>query len=563
MAFSPDPNRAPAPSAVIAPERDDERLGREHAGQEQRVGARSKLGRRGLLAAGALGLCAAGAAATPYVAERLQEAGRAAVIAEWSHAPNVGYYVKDYGAKGDGVTDDTAAFTRALSAANAAGGGVVYVPAGTFITTTLTLYPYVHLVGAGISATKLKLKSGTNADLIQRDVASISLYAAQGTGSDGIGNWSIRDLTLDGNKAHQTAGPSYCLRAYSYGFILDSVRIANGYTGGVLLDWNGPGVPEPDSMEATIINSKIHDNNGIGLTWAGPHDSVMVNTIVYRSASHNLYIAPHGPGLGVIACHFWGSAVGSNSVAVLVEGDSCLFVGTQIEGSDVAQIAILASYCTIAGCQIYGIDRYPAVGIQIGQTAGGKPYNASNFHTAGRTTLVSVYGCCIDCIIKHCGNVSRGAVWLASEYEQNSIRASIWLPATGMALEGTPAPGDQLALAVFGPGATGPFSLLTTGGTFALGQSLSAASVAPGGTIALVGQSMVRITAAEAVTDVILTAGSYAGQVVTVVNESANTLAFAPAATSHVADGASDVIPANAARGFVWNSGTRLWYRLA
>ncbi len=37
-----------------------------------------------------------------------------------------------YGAKADGVTDDTAAFTAAMAAASAVGGGVVYAPAGTY-----------------------------------------------------------------------------------------------------------------------------------------------------------------------------------------------------------------------------------------------------------------------------------------------------------------------------------------------------------------------------------------------------------------------------------------------
>jgi len=40
--------------------------------------------------------------------------------------------VRDFGAKGDGVTDDTAAFQKALEAARQAGGGVVYAPRGVY-----------------------------------------------------------------------------------------------------------------------------------------------------------------------------------------------------------------------------------------------------------------------------------------------------------------------------------------------------------------------------------------------------------------------------------------------
>jgi hypothetical protein len=43
------------------------------------------------------------------------------------------YSVADFGAKGDGVTDDTAAFQKALDAAAKDGGGIVFVPTGEFL----------------------------------------------------------------------------------------------------------------------------------------------------------------------------------------------------------------------------------------------------------------------------------------------------------------------------------------------------------------------------------------------------------------------------------------------
>lgn len=56
--------------------------------------------------------------------------------------------VSDYGARGDGVADDTQAFQRAIDAAERAGGGVVWVPRGNFlIKTHLVVKPHVTLRG--------------------------------------------------------------------------------------------------------------------------------------------------------------------------------------------------------------------------------------------------------------------------------------------------------------------------------------------------------------------------------------------------------------------------------
>lgn len=58
------------------------------------------------------------------------------------------YSVRDFGAKGDGQTDDTAAFQKALDAAGKAGGGVVYAPRGNyFFAGHLSVPPAVTLKG--------------------------------------------------------------------------------------------------------------------------------------------------------------------------------------------------------------------------------------------------------------------------------------------------------------------------------------------------------------------------------------------------------------------------------
>jgi len=49
------------------------------------------------------------------------------------------YDLRDYGAKGDGITLDTAAFNSAIAACAAAGGGQVLVPPGLYLTGTIRL----------------------------------------------------------------------------------------------------------------------------------------------------------------------------------------------------------------------------------------------------------------------------------------------------------------------------------------------------------------------------------------------------------------------------------------
>jgi hypothetical protein len=56
--------------------------------------------------------------------------------------------VRDFGAKGDGVTDDHQAFTKALSAAEKSDGGTVYVPVGKYVLKKELIVPeHIELRG--------------------------------------------------------------------------------------------------------------------------------------------------------------------------------------------------------------------------------------------------------------------------------------------------------------------------------------------------------------------------------------------------------------------------------
>lgn len=107
--------------------------------------------------------------------------------------------VTNYGATGDGATDDTAAIQAALDAAHAAGGGVVYFPPGTYIiapTTTarLVLYDDLSIEGDG-EASVLKVKD---------DAGDYATIFGAVDDSTALNNVRLRNLKIDQNATGNT-----------------------------------------------------------------------------------------------------------------------------------------------------------------------------------------------------------------------------------------------------------------------------------------------------------------------------------------------------------------------
>jgi hypothetical protein len=70
--------------------------------------------------------------------------------------------VKDFGAVGDGVADDTAAIQAAITYVNSLGGGTVYLPQGDYIITApISIYSNIRFIGAGGESTKITKTTNT------------------------------------------------------------------------------------------------------------------------------------------------------------------------------------------------------------------------------------------------------------------------------------------------------------------------------------------------------------------------------------------------------------------
>jgi Pectate lyase superfamily protein len=120
--------------------------------------------------------------------------------------------VKDFGAKGDGTTDDTAAIQLAINNNNS-----VFLPSGTYLvsgTLSKTLTSAFSIYGAGIGLTSI-LKSGDSDLLVLTNT------------SGGGGQISIKDMTLAPSTA-MTVGTAITVTNNS---ILPSLRVSNVFIG--------------------------------------------------------------------------------------------------------------------------------------------------------------------------------------------------------------------------------------------------------------------------------------------------------------------------------------------
>lgn len=104
-----------------------------------------------------LTLTAAGAADFTFLKDEDARKSTEAAAAAWKRVPEIlarivpptiparDFSVTDHGAKGDGVTDCTEAFRRAIEACNRDGGGRVIVPKGVFLTGAIHLKSNMEL----------------------------------------------------------------------------------------------------------------------------------------------------------------------------------------------------------------------------------------------------------------------------------------------------------------------------------------------------------------------------------------------------------------------------------
>ncbi|MCI0996061.1 putative Ig domain-containing protein [Pseudomonas corrugata] len=266
------------------------------------------------------------------------------------------FNVQNFGAKGDGITDDTAAIQAAIDAAAAAGGGQVYVPAGTYIVSAgeepsdgcLMLKSNVHLYGDGMGETTVKVADGSDTKITG------VIRSAYGEETHDFG---ISQLTIDGNRDHTTGKIDGWFNGYIPGeegydsnVTIDSVEIK---------DCSGYGFdPHEQTVNMVIKNSVSHGNGLDGFVADFLSDSTFENNVAYDNDRHgfNVVTSTHDFTLtNNVAYDNGGNGIvvqrGSENIP---SPSNIIITGGEVYGNGAEGVLIkLSSEVTVTGVDIH------------------------------------------------------------------------------------------------------------------------------------------------------------------------------------------------------------------
>lgn len=303
--------------------------------------------------------------------------------------------VKDYGAVGDGVTDDSAAIQLALDS-----GFSVFFPKGTYIGKSLTVNTTPRIFGASQKETELKLQNLADVDLIT--IAGGALFIGAKV------PLLIENMTINGNSNNNTLGTCVSVGNYanfiklshvtingaaernleltsSYAHAVDASHcyfrgaqgvnvFANSNNDSVLMDCEVEvgenGVQLEGCSSWRFVRTNIFTSNGFGLK-ATDSDFAFIGGMIDEHALqgyiHNATTSTNRP------CQFYGTKITGNSrgntgvygeveVSSFSNGlvfTNCLFNGGASNGKDSLRdfdikIPGNATIIPLIGCQIVG-----------------------------------------------------------------------------------------------------------------------------------------------------------------------------------------------------------------
>lgn len=321
------------------------------------------------------------------------------------------FNVLKYGAKGDGTTDNTAAFAAARDAAGV--GGIVLVPSGTYIQNSLTLNKANQTWIVDANAT-IKVSNGSTSSVIVINAANITITGGgtidgneSNVSSGGVAgiytnSSSCTDLMLDKIKIKNIKG--YGVQAFGSRTKIKNCSFTNcgtisGGASALIIQPSGS-----DIHDITVDNNEIDNsmlpaatyNVGIVYVTGSPRSGLTYSYKVYDSHITNNYIkGPSDPQ---------GSAGGAVCLTVGVEGGNVETnttqggsMGISIDGCNYTQIVCN----TFKGANWYGIELANANHCKvIGNTINGQGLTGKTLSSGGGALIISNATASTFCTIK-------------------------------------------------------------------------------------------------------------------------------------------------------------------
>lgn len=451
--------------------------------------------------------------------------------------------VNDFGADPTGVFDSTQAFQDAINALPS-GGGVIYVPAGTYNCNTGGLTPAtgMHLIGAGYEATVITIVGGGSGHLWNLDppgyddtthVENLLITGIQirATGADIfwgmniVRSWFIGNYFVRNSGANAILNSSSSTGTHGMGYMAEchwsNKEFANGAT-----------TIESYHIDESATTLRCNDNEwffGGNKIWTGTGSYWfrLIGDGSTLGSKHNTFRDLIFECSGGTGGFIWLQ----NTSDVLIDNISSEDLSTT--GTVSNPLILLNTYSSGPGCQGIKIRSYSRrSGTNISSTNSDIKLDSNATQITIDSPSQSSGGTALTVDLQEATNVALTGAWPASYSLLNAGNAGV-------------------------TGFIGNSNLL------ALSQTTSVQSVTANGSTLATTAVMNRVNLPSAsVTGTILTGGVVNGQVVTIINQSgSNTVTFAASGTSNVADGTSDVIASSSAALYCWDSSTSLWYR--
>lgn len=304
--------------------------------------------------------------------------------------------VSSYNTKGDGINDDTSAIVAAISAVNAAGGGIVYFPKGNYKTTANINVPKkVSLLGEGKFAVKFTLNNNTT-----------SVFTLEG-------NQEISGLFFNSQLGVRPTGDnvtiSDCGFSCSIQGIQNSATVNNLIVSDCLFDGCGYGILSNSnpSYDVRIINCHFINTNSDDIEinsassrWVIIGCTFKNNVSTSQSAGFGIGVALAAKDIKIADCTFEniiGQAIHAED-RTLVSVENCSFknCGSNLyTGSPMADIVILSSAeVSIKGCTFHKSSTgYSTVAVCnfTGEVGGKVKVSDSTFYQKSVGVNISVY----------------------------------------------------------------------------------------------------------------------------------------------------------------------------